>query len=164
VAEVHNLLSHHTHETVDWHGLIQSVCQVSKNLSPHKVDYSLDVKTANLYIAASEAVPMALVLNELIQNAINHGYPDGRIGMIRVSAEVVAEGKEIRLAVANDGVPPPEMINNITHVGFGIGLQLVRSLLPSEANFCLHRLQDWTLADVTYPVGLLMEKNLEKSA
>jgi len=151
VAEVHNLLTHNTHETVNWHALIQSVCQVTSHLNPHKVAYTLGAGTANLSITASEAVPMALVLNELIQNAINHGYPDGSTGAIRVNAEMTINEEWAKLTVANDGAAPPDIMDNGDHEGFGIGLALVHSLLPAETDFRLFRLQGWTVAEIIIP-------------
>lgn len=154
VAEVHNLLSHHTHETVSWHSLIEGVCQVTDNVSPHRIECVLAPDTAHLTVAASEAVPLALALNELIQNAINHGYPDGRIGTIRLSTEPAVDSAGVWLRVADDGVPPPEKLDSDNGDGFGLGLDLVQSLLPDNSHFQIKHRDDWTVVEVLYPDGL----------
>jgi two-component sensor histidine kinase len=154
VAEVHNQLSHHTHETVSWHSLIQGVWEVTDSLSPHRIECSLATDTAHLTVAAGEAVPLALALNELIQNAINHGYPDGRIGTIRLSTESAADGAGVWLRVANNGVPPPKKLDSNNGDGFGLGLDLVQSLLPDNSRFQIKHQDDWTVAEVLYPDGM----------
>ncbi|BAU48390.1 hypothetical protein SVA_1836 [Sulfurifustis variabilis] len=84
IAEVHNLLSRQTRETVGLNALIEGVCRVARALSPHQIQSLPTEATAKLCVPASEAVPIALILNELIQNATNHGYPDNRLGTVRV--------------------------------------------------------------------------------
>jgi two-component sensor histidine kinase len=53
-----------------------------------------------------KAVPLGLLVNELLTNAIQHAFPDGRPGKIRVSLSRPPDGG-IVLAVADDGVGIP---------------------------------------------------------
>jgi len=55
------------------------------------VAYSLDARDIDLEVCAREvsldvdkAIPCALILNELVSNALKHAFPDGREGKIRV--------------------------------------------------------------------------------
>ncbi|MFN3512767.1 MAG: sensor histidine kinase [Phenylobacterium sp.] len=48
-----------------------------------------------------QAVPLALILNELVTNALKYGCPTGRAGRIQVSLR--ADGEAYRLRVADDG-------------------------------------------------------------
>jgi two-component sensor histidine kinase len=149
VAEVHNLLSRHTRETVRLPELVGGVCQALAEFCPHRLELTPSAPAARLTVLASEAVPAALVVNELIQNAIDHGYPDGRRGTIRVDLDERADA--VALRIADDGVPPAQDINSENDVGYGIGLNLVRTLLPArDASFRLYREGDWTVAEVVY--------------
>lgn len=149
VAEVHNLLSRHTRETVRLPELVGGVCQALAEFCPHRLEPVPSAPAAGLTVPASEAVPVALVVNELIQNAIDHGYPDGRTGTVRVTLNVRAD--TVALRIANDGVAPGQDINSENDAGFGIGLNLVRTLLPARgASFRLYREGDWTVAEVVY--------------
>ncbi|HEY8219817.1 MAG TPA: PAS domain S-box protein [Methylobacter sp.] len=77
-------------------------------------------------ITEVEAVPLALVLNELICNAIKHG---GANGHVRITLNHEPHGDSIHLTIYNTGLIPAGFgLENIT--GFGTGLQLVASLLP----------------------------------
>lgn len=148
VAEVHNLLSHHTNETVLLHELVQGVCRTIVPLCPHCIEPTLDFSVCESLVSASEAVPLALVLNELIQNAINHGYPDGRTGVIRVTLDEKPD--KILLKVLDDGDTPPDDVVGEGGEGFGTGLNLVRALLPARgASFRIYRHDDWTVAEVS---------------
>ena len=147
VAEVHNLLSHHTRETVRLRELVDGVCRAATTLCPHRIDPESTPTAESLTVSASEAVPIALVLNELIQNAINHGYPEGRHGTIRVTLAATPGGA--RLQVLDDGIGPSPGLDSDSGAGFGVGLNLVRALLPAKgAGFRLTRRDGWTVAEV----------------
>lgn len=146
VSETHNLLSRQRHEMVRVHRLIEDIGKVLQPLCAQRIQPELSLQTAHLAVPAAEAVPLALVLNELIQNAVTHGYPDGRAGTIRLGIEERPEC--VCLTVADDGRPLPA-----THgeTGEGLGLSLVRSLLPGEgACLRLYRDAGWTIAEVCF--------------
>ena len=77
-------------------------------------------------ISETEAVPLALVLNELISNAVKHGGADGQVH-IKFNHE--PNPNSIRLAIKNAGLIPVGF-GLEAKTGFGTGLQLVISLLP----------------------------------
>ncbi|MCI0497336.1 MAG: ATP-binding protein, partial [Thermoplasmata archaeon] len=53
------------------------------------------------------AIPVGLIVNELVSNAMKHAYPGERVGTVRVG--LVAEGDGgYRLTVADDGIGLPE--------------------------------------------------------
>jgi len=148
MAEVHNLLSRHTRETVGLTELIGGICAAIGKFCPHRLESDLDPSAQEIIVSASEAVPIALVLNELIQNAIDHGYPDGRQGVIRVT--LAAPSDTVTLRIGNDGIPPPA-VDAVTDAGFGMGLDLVRTLLPEkDAAFRLFHEGGWTVAEVVF--------------
>jgi len=77
-------------------------------------------------ITEAEAVPLALVLNELVWNAIKHGGVEGHVS-IMLSHEPHPDS--IRLTIRNTGLIPAGFGLEDT-TAFGTGLQLVASLLP----------------------------------
>ena len=70
------------------------------------------------------AIPLGLLLNELISNACKHAFPDGRTGLLTVR---LAEDKDsISLQVADTGVGLPKRVHYRN--SSSLGLQLVREL------------------------------------
>jgi two-component sensor histidine kinase len=86
-------------------------------------------------VDAAVATPLAVVLNELVQNAVEHGLGDGR-GTVTVQLrggedepvvlEVHDDGEGHALARPGTELGPPE--------GGGLGLRLVRALVEEELN------------------------------
>lgn len=62
-------------------------------------------KLDQITLDVRRAVPIGLILNELVTNSIKHAFPGGRDGSIRVSLE--RESGVITLEVADDGVGLP---------------------------------------------------------
>jgi PAS domain S-box-containing protein len=55
-----------------------------------------------LALPANVASPLALIVNELVTNAIKHGFRDGRLGTITVLSRL--ENRTMRICVQDDGV------------------------------------------------------------
>jgi two-component sensor histidine kinase len=53
-----------------------------------------------------QAVPCALILNELLSNAFKHAFPGGRKGVIRISFRESEPGR-LELAIQDDGIGSP---------------------------------------------------------
>jgi two-component sensor histidine kinase len=67
--------------------------------APTEVTVEADLRPMMLSIRA--AVPLALVVNELLTNAVKHAFGQGRSGTVRVS--LLEEDRTCRLCVADDG-------------------------------------------------------------
>jgi two-component sensor histidine kinase len=79
-------------------------------------------------LANETATALAMVLTELLQNAVEHGYPTGAGGSITVEPERLAG--RLRVTVEDDGVGLPEGFDPDTSVN--LGLSIVRTLVESE--------------------------------
>lgn len=76
-------------------------------------------------VSELEAVPIALVLNEIVFNAIKHGSP-GSTPSIAMKIDIARE--RVLLTIANGGILPDRGPGSAS--GSGSGLQLIHSLLP----------------------------------
>ncbi len=86
-----------------------------------KVEFDIDDIELNI----NQAVPSALIINELVSNAMKYAFRGRKKGSIRVSAE--QEGKRITFCVDDDGVGLPE---NFDHRNFdSLGMTLVEQLI-----------------------------------
>lgn len=76
----------------------------------------------------ARALPCGLIVNELLTNALKHGYPDGRKGEIRVSLHS-SDGHYL-LQVEDDGVglPPTVTVSKTASLGLKLVSVLARQL------------------------------------
>lgn len=82
---------------------------------------ALIVDTDELALDTSRAINLALIASEALTNAMKYGFPDGRLGTIRVACS--AEGEAAMLTIADDGVGFPAASRE-----GALGLRLVRTL------------------------------------
>lgn len=83
------------------------------------------VKAEPLSLALSQAIPCALLINELVTNAYKHAFPDGRGGRITIGLQHCAEGEAL-LIVEDDGVGLPA--ERWLQDGGSLGMQLIGAL------------------------------------
>ncbi len=87
-----------------------------------KVDLRLDLHPVELVL--DQAIPCGLILNELISNALKHGYPDGARGCITV--RLASTPGAVSIELADDGVGLPAGFDQARDAN--LGLQLVSTL------------------------------------
>jgi two-component sensor histidine kinase len=108
-------------------------------------DLEIALALDEISVPSSAAAPLALVINELLGNALKHAFPDGRAGRIAVSLS--QEGQALVLAIADDGVglgEPP--------AGFG---STIVKLLCQQLHASLETLETHpgTRVTLTLPLG-----------
>ena len=108
--------------------------QYLRNLATHLFhSYQVDASRVYLKIEAEEvhlnintAIPCGLIVNELVSNALKHGFPEGRSGELGIDLRR-AEGDAYVLRVKDDGVGFPEELDfRKTET---LGLQIVNTLV-----------------------------------
>jgi two-component sensor histidine kinase len=97
-------------------------------------------------VGADLATPLAVTLTELLQNAIEHAFPDDGSGTIAV--EIAREGDEVVMVVRDDGAGIPSGALK----GARLGLQIVRSLIEELSGTFEITSNGGTRAEVRVPV------------
>jgi two-component system, sensor histidine kinase PdtaS len=95
-------------------------------------------------IPATTATPLSVVLTELLQNAVDHGFPEGSGGG-GVVVRLDNDGTRLAIQVIDDGrgVAPGFALEEAT----GLGLSIVRTLVTTELNGTIE-MRPATLADL----------------
>ncbi|UYZ63881.1 histidine kinase dimerization/phosphoacceptor domain -containing protein [Hymenobacter weizhouensis] len=83
------------------------------------------VQAEGMRLNASTAVPLALIVNELVANAYEHAFPENRAGTVRVELRTASPGCFV-LVVADDGVGLPSELD--WKRASSLGLRLIHSL------------------------------------
>jgi two-component sensor histidine kinase/putative methionine-R-sulfoxide reductase with GAF domain len=101
---------------------------VRSNLVPPEMTIRFCVASAPFNVQSEQATTLAIVLNELIANAIEHGFEGSERGEIRISGAQVNEHIIVRVADDGAGLPPGFSVQTSE----GLGLQLVQRLAQSD--------------------------------
>ncbi|MDI1297543.1 PAS domain S-box protein [Methylotenera sp.] len=128
ISIIHGLQGRASVSTVRLCELVAEIAASNKSLyrTPILIDIPKFWKPCR--IAESEAVPTALVLNELISNAIKYGDPT--IG-VNISLSLEPITSSVLITISNNGQLPADF-NALSFAVIGKGLQLVASLLPKK--------------------------------
>jgi len=101
--------------------LVQSL-DYSINRGNHKV--KIDCIVDNLFLDVSQAVPVGIILNELVTNSLKHAFPENRTGAIVIMVKQTAH--EVEMRVSDNGIGLPFDFN-MTKTD-SLGLTLIKGL------------------------------------
>lgn len=125
ISVIHGIQGSSTTPSVRVCELTVAIAASIKNIWQKPVSLEIPEGWVPCIITESEAVPMALILNELICNAIKHGKEESV--NITLSHEPCSDS--IQLTIHNIGLIPTGFGLENPAI-FGVGLELVTSLLP----------------------------------
>lgn len=103
LALVHRILNElEDQSTLDIRQLLDELShQIAGGMSNDKVRVEVDVPSR--VVSGSVAVALALFTVEVLTNIFKHAFPDGREGVIRVTMQMLGDGK-LKLAIADNGM------------------------------------------------------------
>ena len=134
IAIVHETLSHAVEETVDFDEIADRLGAMVIDVSG--VDVPVRVVREGTFgaLPSDQATPLAMVLTEVLQNAVEHGYAGrdadggGARGRVTITARRIVG--RLHVVVEDDGVGLPDGfdLDDSTQ----LGLSIVRTLVESE--------------------------------
>ncbi|MDK1476511.1 histidine kinase N-terminal domain-containing protein [Streptomyces sp. 549] len=132
IAIVHETLSHNLDERVEFDDIADRVLAMVAEISPGRV---VGRRTGRFGVLDAEiATPLSMVLTELLQNALEHGFGPGEHGTVEVGAVrgggVGREEARLLVSVQDNGRGLPEGFDPRT--AGNLGLQIVRTLVEGE--------------------------------
>ena len=149
ISAVHDLLSR---EDLDHVG-IRSIAEAlvhhhqSSLMLPNKT-VGFVVRGEDLRLNMNQATQVALLMNELISNAVEHGFHNTNEGEIHVTIET--DEVNVCLWVSNNGDHLPEAFD-VTKTS-SLGLQIVDNLTRSmNGKFKITDVLGWTVSEVKFP-------------
>ena len=149
IAVVHRLLSIEQLRLTDITELARQVSAVALgHLTRPGQQVQAEVTGSPIYLPSKQATALALVMNELIANALEHGFSDGLSGLILVGLQ--QEGPRISVTIVDGGHGLPPGFDLAKHSG--LGLQIVRTLVEKDlaGTLQLERLPAGSCATVTF--------------
>ena len=131
IALVHETLSHEAGEDVSFIEIVRPLLRlVEEGLQSTDRPVKFSVIGDGGRLPATVATPLSVVILELLQNAVDHGFPEGsRGGSVLVVLGIHEDGAlTIRVIDNGRGLKPDFEMANVT----GLGLSIVRTLVTTE--------------------------------
>jgi two-component sensor histidine kinase len=146
IAAVHEVLSQRGFRLVDLKEVLGRVGHaVAQNMDRPGLDVVVSVEGDEVALPSQAATSLALVVNELIQNALEHAFVGREKGSVRVSLRRSHAGLEIE--VRDDGVGLSESMTG------RLGLEIVETLVCEDLNGEWELIRDGgTTARITIPL------------
>ncbi|MEA2499733.1 MAG: two-component system, sensor histidine kinase PdtaS [Actinomycetota bacterium] len=124
IALVHETLSEDASHDVDFGDVVRRIsAMVREGLVFPEEQINIEVTGSIGLVGADLATPLAVTVTELMQNAIEHAFPEGSGGDLHV--ELSGAGDEVSVVVRDNGIG----LNGDQEKGSRLGLQIVRSLI-----------------------------------
>jgi two-component sensor histidine kinase len=129
ISVVHEFLSQQDRGVID-------VAEVTKNILDMVIQNMLEpnfnIETVfngqTVILPSEQASSLALVINELIQNSIEHGFVGRKEGLIGVDITTTQENYQIDIYDDGIGLPDDFNLDNTN----SLGLQIVRTLIEND--------------------------------
>lgn len=150
VAVIHEFLAHQDARVINIRDVSQRIInQVQEGVLDSERGIRLDLRGPNIYLPTQPATVCALVINELLQNALEHGYERQEGGTVTVNLR--DDGEQVTISVDDDGVGLPKEFDLAETSS--LGLQIVKTLAEGDlkGSFELYGRDNGVSAVVTFP-------------
>ncbi len=129
MSVIHEFLSQDEHRPISLRDICQRIAtQVAQVSSNPEQEIAIHVAGPNIRLPASQATPAAMVINELLLNAVEHGLRDRHKGHIEI--ELTDLGDAVELIVTDDGNGLPTDFG--VKPSRSLGLQIVQTLVTDD--------------------------------
>jgi two-component sensor histidine kinase len=152
IAVVHEVLSRDTTDEVDFNEILPPLVRMAEDLSntaaPVQVTWSGEAGS----MGAQVATPLAVALNELVQNAVEHAFVSHPADQeARVHVSFARHGDELVVEVRDNGAGLPRGFS--VDSTSSLGLSIVRGLVNGQLGGRIEMTSDaGTVARLTVPV------------
>jgi two-component sensor histidine kinase len=129
MAVIHEYLSEDEYQPINIRDLCQRIAyQVREVTSDPEQEIMIEVTGPSIRLPAGQATPVAMVVNELLLNALEHGLAGHRRG--RITIELQEEGNCVQLTIRNSGSRlPPDFDPGQSR---SLGLHIVQTLVRDD--------------------------------
>jgi PAS domain S-box-containing protein len=119
----------------------------SYTIDPGQVGLRIDA--GGVAIDIGKAVPLSLIVTELLSNALKHGFPDGRKGEIAIAIRPV--DRNLVLTFSDNGIGLPETVS--FDKGDTLGMRLLAGLTRQLSGTIAVDRTGGTAFTITFPVS-----------
>jgi two-component sensor histidine kinase len=149
VAVIHDYLSHDKGRQINIREVFQRIIAQTEQvaLAPDR-QIHFELRGPSVYLHKDQATACALVFNELLLNAVKHGFDHKVEGVVRVDLSNIADRVMIRIVDNGDGLPDGFSLEKAN----SLGLQIVQTLVRDDLKGTFTLYQDGgVVAEVSFP-------------
>lgn len=129
IAAVHEILSVEGFRLVNLRQLLERVTQnVTQTMAAPALRLAVEVHGEDVFLNSHQATSLALVVNELLQNAIEHAFSDRTDG--RIEIRLLPQAGGLVLEVQDDGAGLPPGFEPTA--GDDLGLKIIHALVTED--------------------------------
>ena len=150
MALVHETLYSGNLGRIDLSEYLHALCRHlfrSYGVDSSQIGMVLNVSSTSLDL--EQAIPLGLIINELVSNSLKYAFPDGASGQVEIEFLKLGEGR-LSLVVSDDGVGLSESID-LKQLS-SLGLQLVHDLAHQLAGSVKISRGNGTQFCITFPI------------
>ncbi|MGB9825686.1 MAG: sensor histidine kinase, partial [Desulfofundulus sp.] len=129
IALVHEFFSRESPEIIEMKSCIDKIAgMLREGMVSADSGLAINVRGDKIYLSSEKAIPVAIIINELLQNALEHGLSGREKGQINVD---ISGGKTVIISVTDNGKGLPEgfSLESMTNLGLQIAVTLARENL-----------------------------------
>ena len=151
IAIIYGLKGDNLSNNISLIDLLNTIIESDQTLFDSKISLRASEDCQSISIIEPEAVPAALILNELILNSIKHATNRNQIDIEcfkdTIASRIVIKIKNIAQLSINSSTNQPK---------FGTGLQLVKSLMPKQGfELAWEQKEDWVITTINLSSPIL---------
>lgn len=129
IALVHDHLAHQESSAVDMAEVAQQiVTEVTRSVLDPEKRISFKLEAESIQLPTEQATSCALVLNEILHNAVEHGFAQRNEGNVRARLSVAADRVVVEVVDDGEGLPPGFKLGG----NGSLGLQIVQTLARED--------------------------------
>ena len=129
MSVIHEYLSQDEHRPINIRDVCQRILGQAQQVAVNPgQQVEIAIEGPNIRLPASQATASALVVNELLMNAMEHGLRDRHKGEIRIALEDL--GDEVRITLLDNGLGLPSDFD--LDESRSLGLQIVYTLVTDD--------------------------------
>ncbi|WP_418276143.1 sensor histidine kinase [Isoptericola jiangsuensis] len=131
ISLVHESLSQTLDEHVELDDMLKRALRLAADVASTRTKVSTEQSGSFGMVPAQAATPLALVLTELVTNAVEHGFPGRESGTVMIDVE--RQDSRLKVVVADDGVGMRDGVKKLgSSSRSGLGSQIVQTLVTNE--------------------------------
>lgn len=115
--------------SIDFHGYLQNLISnlmITYGIAPTRVRIKISVN--NLPLTINTAIPLGLIMNELVSNSLKYAFPEGQPGDLSIHGEIFENSMTVKVRDNGRGIPAALDWKHTESLGLHLVQMLTRQL------------------------------------